>query len=1340
MSKFFTFTRNQGVIMVTLMFVLLLGGIYFFMYIPNNQRNLEEQRFRCLQNIETNIHAKIDNSVALLNNLLVTWQKDDPQYNKKRLNQYIKNYPQQNFTLIPVSKAKITPENEQPDSTCSIDFKQQELIIYLKKNGSQIGLKYSINQFIEPLLPRDIYNEYILLKSSKIVYQSFPSGITKITTDSLKTDKSAFAGGQVKNIELSGTQYKLFSQQLSLNADSVLTITGLLKDQNYQHEKNKLQENVVLLLLTMAIATILALPWIKLYQMGNQDRLTVADGLFSFAVSMLLMSILFFAFFKYNVLLRPGENVSQRIGKNLAEQLEKSFNSEINRAYKLLTRLDQVRFNNKTAAAFINFSDKNINYKFQDTGSVNSATVFANKIDSISRGIDINQVFWLKNNGIEANNWSAAANIAPPGNFANRNYFTNLKRKSAYFLPLPNKQPYYLDQVISWTTGQFTSVISKPSINKGTPIAAMSFNFKCLNKPILPSGFLFAIINNDGKVLYHSNAAKNLNENLLNEFSEKDRLKTAILTHGNAFFYTEYLGKEYYVTIKSVNNLPYQIVFFEDKDYKNIRDINVFSFSFVMLFSFFLLLIIQILAVFGFSQKTTFFKKHYFDISWIGPNRNFTHQYNLAIIYNIINIILLIIFYKFTSFLQFLFILFVSSTSVTLFLNYNYSKSYFKTVTEKFKIKRDANIALVAVIILINIAALIIIEPFKFFVFEIILVVVVILFMNVSNRASNWINHFALFAKSSWSYSNSYSLMIFTRLIITSGLPVMLFFTASYNYELKMTTRYRHLQFTKELLDKYPLLNNKLKFNDVYVDSVWIRSIKNTSEIPTLPVSAEEKNTSSLFKYLTNYTTKQLPDVEQYNPNSTENYMLFSPLFEQGKTESYHKLSNGKYIQLSSLKIQYISPTTYNNNKWYLGLIYWVLFLSALLAFGIVLHNIFKKLFALNLPQTKGWKEIDELLLTDNELNSLLFVIGSPGSGKLTKFKKLIVNKQLRGKRGEVLVMDEQTPDSNNVFIADMILIPENADEAKTDQNWLNMQDFALNKDFALVIVNHFEYDIKNPSTNAIKLNFMEALLQRNKSKIVIISTVHPVNFLDSLNQQELYKPEDNRQPEHDLERWHVLLGHFRIIIEKLETGQLNIGLKTPLWQKIMMMETQSGHFLKKMQDPVISHIQQLPDEDLALIDGDSLAFKMQITSHYFYMYVWQSLTKEEKFLLYDLAEDGLVNPFDDYNLTLLISKGIITKDDGILRLFNKGFRNFILTAIGNSEAIKIRNQIKDNGNWKNLKTPLMILVVAILAFLFTSQQEAYATIIKYLTILSVGVPAILKFFTMFSADKADKS
>jgi hypothetical protein len=137
---------------------------------------------------------------------------------------------------------------------------------------------------------------------------------------------------------------------------------------------------------------------------------------------------------------------------------------------------------------------------------------------------------------------------------------------------------------------------------------------------------------------------------------------------------------------------------------------------------------------------------------------------------------------------------------------------------------------------------------------------------------------------------------------------------------------------------------------------------------------------------------------------------------------------------------------------------------------------------------------------------------------------------------------------------------------------------------------------------------------------------------------------------------------------------------------------------------------------------------------------MWQSLTKEEKFLLYDLAEDNLVNSFDDYNLNMLLAKGVITRPDGTLQLFNKGFRNFILTAIGNAEATKIKHLISDNGNWSSLKTPLLIVLFAILAFLLSFQEEAYSRIIAYVVALGTGVPTVIRLFSIFDKNTPSKA
>jgi len=472
-------------------------------------------------------------------------------------------------------------------------------------------------------------------------------------------------------------------------------------------------------------------------------------------------------------------------------------------------------------------------------------------------------------------------------------------------------------------------------------------------------------------------------------------------------------------------------------------------------------------------------------------------------------------------------------------------------------------------------------------------------------------------------------------------------------------------------------------------------------------------------------------------PASDDRSILFNDLLRvcNGKrnTVSYIRTRTpGRYIRLSSMDQTYQIPRLWENH----GYLFWCLLGLVMVIFYYIILRVIRKLFALSLPDTSAWSSIDERMLEDNTLNNLLFIIGAPGAGKLKKVLEVIKLGKLRWKDNTVIRFVADKPDQSNVFIADMLLIPdipEGNGESPEWKEWKAHVDQIMDVKNKLIIINHFEYNIQSAQTNNIKLNLLEALMYQYKAKIIIVSTVHPVSFLDSVNEQT--SDESNGKPGHDLQRWHVLLGHYRILIVPLQIYEV----KERKGYELMERETQYTHFLQEMQEIAIQTADSFPKgrNNKPGYDVDSLAFKLQVTSHYFYMYIWQSLTKEEKFLLYDLAEDGLVNSYDDYNLSLLVSKGIIVHVDGSLRLFNKGFRNFILTAIGNTEAMKIKTQIRDNGSWASLRTPLMLVTVAILSFLLVSQQDVYASLITYVTVIGAGVPAVLKIFSFF--DKNSK-
>lgn len=377
---------------------------------------------------------------------------------------------------------------------------------------------------------------------------------------------------------------------------------------------------------------------------------------------------------------------------------------------------------------------------------------------------------------------------------------------------------------------------------------------------------------------------------------------------------------------------------------------------------------------------------------------------------------------------------------------------------------------------------------------------------------------------------------------------------------------------------------------------------------------------------------------------------------------------------------------------------------------------------------------MDHELLKNNTLNKQVLIVGSPGSDSLSKLKYWINNGYIKDGKDKPYILGDENPE-NTVFVADMIRIPTSWDG---QNSWKKCKEQALSG-YPLVIIDHFEYNISDPKSNGAKLDLLEELLCITKSKIIIISTVHPVSFIDSFNQAI----QSNSTSESDLERWHMLLGNFRVLIDPLISSYIPENTRMP--EKAIFEETIYSRFLHDIQKISMNALHSemasgLRDDETKGRLTDSLIFKLQLTSQYFYTNIWQSLTREEKFLLYDLAEDGLVNSFDDFNLSMLICKGLIINCDGTWMIFNRGFRNFILTAIGKKEVDRIKEQIKDNGKWGNLKAPLNLAILAILVFLFASQQGEYSQVITYITALGAAIPTISKLFSVFGGGETKKA
>lgn len=1349
--------------LTTVAVIVLLTLGYLFIYLPNNEKNIQAQRFRALQNVDRNLHDKIENSVALLNNLLSEFEKSKPEKTTD-LENYIQQYSTKNFTLL--QPESIHKENWEfgkrvVDSgfTLSVNYNTKNIVLTLKKkqgllNDSsviQIGMKFSFEQFIKNILPENIFDEFIVFSENKPVYETFPSGISYAKNDSLLNIKNGIGSAGIINQRISGVDYKFFLQPVVLAYNSEWVIGGLLSGKRYQNEKSQLPTTFVLTLITLLLGIIITFPWIKLFQMGGKDRLTITDGILTLFISMLLISLLFFTFFKYNLPFRNGTSTDSK--NKLSTDITNAFKSELASAYQKINAIDSLALldSNLLKNDIVNFTNKN-KIAFADN-NLQLDSVKKEQIVAITNGINIVRTFWLDESGFEITSWNKEKNTAPHGRYDNREYFKKINSNNPRYLNNDINKKYYLEQVTSWNSGMFTSVISIPShinYNGNKLVAALSLNIKSLDSVLLPTGYQFAIIENKGKVLYHSDKSKNLNENLLDEFSEKETLLSHLISKTNGIFLTEYAGKKYNVLIKPITGMPYYTVIFGDTIFKETRDMEIYSFSVSMMLIFFGVLVIQLLTIFLVSSRRSFLKKQLFDTSWIGPKISCNKEYLLSTLFNMLLTVMLFICFKSCSFLLYFFMLVYTITAIPLFLNKLFAIRYTLEKKSVLIYKKTTIKYLLTIIILINIVAVkMLLLPNYFFFLTFQLSTLLLAYLICHFNASIFKGLFFLKTKihffKYWNHTNSFTAMGFTRLIITSGIPIVFFYYSAYNYEQQLGIRYKQQEFSEKLNKKIPIqLQQKIISSNryprgIYMDGAWINKISmvDSDSITSAHINNEEFISLALLKlFRINFSETAIKEDKFYLNLAEDSSLIFNKSMDGNIAKTASGISfrqsqlPNKYIKIESNDLNYKFPDIFklDINIFIKGLIFWGMLIAALIVYYFILLAIVKKLFALSLPDLSIWKVLDNKIMLNDKLNRLVFVIGLPGSGKRQFITNLIKQKKIKWGATGILNYHENDDANSNVFMADMINIPDSSD-TNSNTYWENYLLKIFDKKNKLIIVNHFEYNIQDATTNRIKLNLLERLMLDNQCKIVILSSIHPVAFLDSIYYQTL-NPSDKIVPGQDLERWHVLLGHYRIVLLALESGNSTIKAKS-YWQQRVIAETNYTHFLNKMQAAAIEITNELPEEG-RISRSDELAYKLQITAHYFYMYIWQSLTKEEKFLLYDLAEDDLVNSYDTYNLSMLIGKGVIVKKDGSLKLFNKGFRNFILTAIGNSEALKLKNQITDNGNWSKLKNPLLLVTLTILAFLLTSQEESYSKIITYIAALAAGIPTILKIFSIF--------
>jgi hypothetical protein len=126
---------------------------------------------------------------------------------------------------------------------------------------------------------------------------------------------------------------------------------------------------------------------------------------------------------------------------------------------------------------------------------------------------------------------------------------------------------------------------------------------------------------------------------------------------------------------------------------------------------------------------------------------------------------------------------------------------------------------------------------------------------------------------------------------------------------------------------------------------------------------------------------------------------------------------------------------------------------------------------------------------------------------------------------------------------------------------------------------------------------------------------------------------------------------------------------------------------------------------------------------------IWDELPREERYFIYDFADDGYTNYKDSELLFTLLRKGLLRHDrqKDQWSIFAISFREFILRKKGSTEISRLKEKYSVPGLWATIRIPALIIIVACAVLLILTQESVSHQITVAITSVGAIVPIILE-------------
>jgi len=1345
-----------------ILLISMFAGFYYFLVVKEKEHAFDTKRFRSLQTLSENL-----------------------------VDRYIE------FLEIQNDELDSLPQLANNDRLKETGVIEKSLMIKLE-DGKMRYLPFDV--LFESILPSAIFEEFVVLHEDEVIYENLENGLRNTNLDSIAYGLNLPTIGKVEiagkdsryythafdfskaekiiiNKAKKGKLDSLQRQELHLRTADInerWTIIGFVSKSSFQKEITQTDIWIVIILTIIIFIVLACLPILKLLFVGEVELIKAKDALLSLLsiiIGVPLIATVIMALFLYSD--RHYVKVKEDL-QDLNQAIENQFTGELRSMISELSALDNIFEEMIEVDASKNLIVKEVlsrkttqwyrTAKGSDTQfsrqpyyyGLNEATLLYVAEKPASKDDSVRVKIIRPGDSDSLNNGSQIIQYPVPVKhkyleLGSREYFKNVTAQKLWDF---NDRDIYLESVVSWYTGKREAVLSMWSAasqeqKNAKRVLAMSATMSSIFNTILPQDFQFAIINNDGKVLFHSLEKRNNNENFFEEIDANDRIKlnAHIELYQPSTFVTSYWGQRVYVNAKPIDSLPLTLITYYPQEQTRIYISEVMSTT----LTFFLMSVVFVVFLMWLTgainrRHNTLSKIRPLVFNWLRPNEQYALRYVFLIIFlSLTTIPLLLValsekplFPKSYAILilipafNFIFLYCVLDrerkeafrVNLIIFVLISLLMAYL------FEAKLEVGLLLICLFALTLILRMItgqntgplvtelnrrLFQFLKGFRFSYIWLVAN---RTVAERITHEVGEykdkssFKNLWRNSRAFVSLYKTCMFTWIVSSFLIPVVLIFFQANSEESILWHKQEmhsyiksHEQKLNTLLEDFSKEDEKFEYIKPAQDKLFFQSKFENGDY--VKVIRDEANEGEEWK-VSNEVYDHFPENEE--SVETKFRKAIRPLLGTGSSHraSFFAKSHDGIPLAWSTEVDHPLRFTLQNK-----------IVQPLAQMAGLENYQYTHLYA---PFSS--KPLDNLILwivfpaTIIFLLALWFLVGVVIKSLFGfKFGE-IKNEELIDHAREMislnrpnwctyLIVTPSTKQNNEVYLdEDLTWLLEGNKSLNKNSNWLLDYNSAP---MPKAVDTHW-LKISMSEDEAVRL--VKTMLNNEKYGIhtVIISHYYPSYILKYLSQL-FYEKEEIRFV-HELQRLLATVPQCVLGFNHMKNGGTD-ELRSVMTDEIAL------HKPNEVLDE-----KNLLEKEIKTIENEGLLYS-------YYNYLWSTLTDREKYVLYDISIDGFLNIKSVRAIKNLLYKGLLKwKDRSRLIIFTRSFRSFILNSIAKNYGKQIEKDIGKQSTWASLSIVIYIMVLAALIFVALSEPDFFRDFDAFITV----VGAIITIFPTLSS------